>query len=128
MVEKIAKIASCLALLVVLGAASVLATAQTASDKMSSDQTVTGCVQQGQETNGFFLVTSDGKHWELYPSGDVSLAEHVGHTVTVTGSTMHRTAAQEKVSQPFEKKEIAGKDHGDWQVTSVKMVSETCSK
>jgi hypothetical protein len=102
--------------------------AQTGSDQTAAPQTVTGCLQKGLESGGFFVIGENDKHWELYPSGDVSLAEHVGHTVTLTGTVAHRTAAQEEKSQPHEKKEMGKKQHADLQVSSVKMVSETCSK
>ncbi len=99
-----------------------------ADEKAAGPQTVTGCLQKGLENKGYFLFASDGQHWELYPTGKVSLAEHVGHTVTVTGTVAKRSAAQEEKSQPYEKKEITGKEHADLNVSSLKMVSETCSK
>jgi|SRR5208337_1253780 len=101
---------------------------QTADEKASATQTVTGCLQKGTETGGFFLISTDNKHWELYSNKDVALAEHVGHTVTVTGTLAHRSKAQEEKSQPHEQKEASGKQHDDLQVSSVKMVSATCSK
>ena len=114
-----------LVLFVVLTAAPTPATAQSAGE---GPQTLTGCLQKGAESGGFFLTTNDNYHWELYSSGTVSLAEHVGQTVTVAGTSPHRTQAQEQVSQPFEKKEAGARKHGDFQVSSLKMVSETCGK
>ena len=105
--------------------ASVPAAAQTAGN---ASQTVTGCLQNGSESGGFFLATGDNYHWELYSTGTVSLAEHVGQTVTLTGTSPHRTDAQEQVSQPVEKKEAGARKHGDLQVSSLKVVSATCSK
>ena len=90
-------------------------------------QTLTGCLQKGNQAQGFFLVSGD-KHWELYPDSGVSLADHVGHTVTVTGTVAHRTAAQEKKSQPHEKQEMGSMQHEDLKVSNVKHVSDTCSK
>jgi hypothetical protein len=101
---------------------------QTAGDKAPATQTITGCLQKGTETGGFFLISTEGKHWELYSDKEASLAEHVGHTVTVTGTVAHRTKAQEEKSQPSEKKEMAAKPHADLQVSDVKMVSTACSK
>ena len=112
-------------LFVGLSAAVVSAAAQTANE---NTQTVTGCLQKGLESEGFYLLAADGHHWELYPGTGVSLADHVGHTVTVTGNFPHRSAAQEKVSQPYEKKETGSGKHTDFQVTSLTMVSATCSK
>jgi hypothetical protein len=108
--------------------ATLMYAAAAADEKAGASQTVTGCLQKGLENKGFFLLTADGQHWELYPSSKVSLADHVGHTVTVTGTVAKRSPAQEEKSQPYEKKEITGKGHADLQVSSVKMVSETCSK
>jgi ABC-type enterochelin transport system substrate-binding protein len=107
-----------------------LATAQDANEKApASAKTVTGCLQKGVEPNGgFYLITSKNKHLELYDNGSVSLADHVGHTVEVTGSAPHRTAEQEKVSQPYEKQETGTRKHADFEVSSLKMVSETCSQ
>lgn len=101
---------------------------QTGSDKGSAPQTITGCLEKGTEAEGYYLISSGKKHWELYPESGVSLKEHVGHTVTVTGTVAHRSAEQEKVSQPNEKKEIGNKEHADLTVTTVKHVSDTCKK
>jgi hypothetical protein len=119
-----------LLMVVLVGLCTALAYAapQMGNDQMAATQTVTGCLQKGTESGGFFVIGENDKHWELYPSGDVSLAEHVGHTVTLTGTVAHRTAAQEAKSQPHEKKEMGKKQHADLQVSSVKMVSPTCSK
>ena len=116
--------------LLAMGLSSTLlyAAPQMADEKASATQTATGCLQKGTEPVGFFLISSDEKHWELYPDSGVSLAEHVGHTVTVTGTVAKRSKAQEEKSQPHEKKETGEKQHGDLKVSSVKMVSETCSK
>ena len=115
-------------LVLFIGVSSVLlyGAPQMADDKASATQTITGCVQKGTESGGFFLISTDDKHWELYGNPDVSIADHVGHTVTVTGTVAHRSKAQEEKSQPSEKKEISGKQHADLQVSSVKMVSATC--
>lgn len=116
-------------LVVCLGSTSLYGAPQMGDQKASagSNQTVSGCVQAGIEPGGFFLTGEDGKVWELY-SEKVALADHVGHTVTVTGSPANRSQAQEEKSQAHEKQETAGKEHGDLQVSSVKMVRESCSK
>lgn len=109
-------------------AAFVYGAPQSGSDKSAMAQTVTGCLQKGHESGGFFIIGENDKHWELYPAGDVSLAEHLGHTVTVTGTVAHRSPAQEEKSQPHEKKEMGKKQHADLQVSAVTMVSTSCSK
>jgi len=103
--------------------------AQTASDKPSGTQTLTGCVQKGVEpSGGFFLLDNSGKHWELYDAGNNAIADHVGQKVTVTGTIPKRSAEEEKTSQPFEKQETGKRQHGDFQVSSLKVVSQTCGK
>jgi hypothetical protein len=134
MIRKLAKLFACavLVLFVGLNAAVLYAAPQmaNANEKMQAapEQTVTGCLQKGVEPAGFFIIGADNKHWELYSGKEVSLADHVGHTVTVTGALAKRSPQQEQESQPSEKKEIGGRQHNDLQVSSLKMVSETCSK
>ncbi|HMD44374.1 MAG TPA: hypothetical protein VKH45_14965 [Candidatus Acidoferrum sp.] len=111
-----------------LGTTLLYGAPQMANDKDSGTQTVTGCLQKGVEPTGFFLVSTEAKHWELYPNTGVSLAEHIGHTVTLTGTVAHRSKTQEEKSQPNEKKEIGVRQHADLQVSGLKMVSTTCSK
>jgi hypothetical protein len=87
--------------------------------------TITGCIQKGQETNGYTLKSSDGKMYELMP-GTQDLSPHVGHTVTLTGSKTHAAKATEAKKDVSEKKEAAGSPHTDFKVTGLKMVSESC--
>ena len=117
-------------LVLLMGVSSVLlyGAPQMADAKAAGTQTVTGCLQKGTETGGFFLISTDNKHWELYGDSGVSLADHVGHTITATGTVAHRSKAQEEKSQPSEQKEMSGKQHDDLQVSSVKMVSTSCNK
>ena len=117
-----------LALFVGLSSVLLYGAPQMADEKASATQTATGCLQKGTEPGGFFLISKDNKHWELYTDPEVSLADHIGHTVTVTGTLAHRSKAQEEKSQPYEQKEMGGRQHGDLQVSSVKMVSASCSK
>jgi len=126
MIQKLVKFS--IGMLLVALSAALLYAAPQKENKMSAEKTVTGCLQKGGEPVGFFIIGADGTHWELYPNEQVSLADHVGHTVTVTGTVAHRSAAQEEKSQPFEKKEMGQRQHHDLQVSSVKMVSESCSK
>jgi len=115
-----------LVLFVSLSSVLLYGAPQMADEKAT--ETVTGCLHKGTEAGGFFLVSTEDKHWELYSNSDVALADHVGHTITVTGTVAHRSKEQEEKSQPSEQKEIKGKKHNDLQVSSVKMVSATCSK
>jgi hypothetical protein len=93
-------------------------------------QSVTGCLQKGDEPGEFAITGEDGKTWGLY-SKTVKLAEHVGHKVTVTGSPTHESEAKESAQEKKEEKmeKAAGKEEiGDLRVTNLKMVSETCTK
>jgi hypothetical protein len=120
MSQRLVKVSFYLAVIMIVGLCA--AAAQNAS------QTITGCLQKGTESGGYYLVGADGHHWELYPAKGVSLGDHVGHTVALTGSVTKRSAAQEEKSQPAEKKETTGKGHADFEVTSMKMVSESCKQ
>ena len=92
----------------------------------SKTKTVTGCLQKGDQPDEFSITGEDGKSWELR-SSTVKLADHVGHQVTVTGSPTRETKAEEKkegqVENAAEKKEL-----GELRVTSLKMVSQSCTK
>jgi hypothetical protein len=100
-------------------------------------QSVTGCLQKGDEPDEFSITGEDGKSWELH-SKTVKLEEHLGHKITVTGSPIHESAkerAKERAEERAEEKKegkmekAAGKEEvGDLRVTSVKMISETCTK
>jgi hypothetical protein len=126
MLRKFAKISLWMVpiLFVGLTAASQYGAAQMSDAKT----TVTGCLQKGLEPGGFFLIGANDQHWELYQNSKVSLADHVGQTVTVTGILPKRSAAQEEKSQPYEKKETGERKHGDFEVSSLKVISQTCSK
>jgi hypothetical protein len=129
MIRKIAGLLACTTLILVgLSATLLYGAPQMGNDKASTEQIVTGCLQKGLEPVGFFIIGADNKHWELYSGKEVSLADHVGHTVSVKGSVATRSAQQEEKSQPNEKKETGAREHSDLQVSSLKMVSETCSK
>ena len=88
---------------------------------------VTGCLQKGQEAGGFTIIGEDGKMWELF-SRRVKLDEHVGHKVTLTGYRAHESEAIEAKKSTDEKAEAGGKEYADMNVTSLKMVSDTCSQ
>ncbi len=118
-----------LVLCVSLCAFATFASAQAAEQKAPAAKTVTGCLQKGVEpTGGFFLITAKNQHLELYADGKAGLGDHVGQQVAVTGMTPQRSADQEKVSQPYEKQETGKMKHADFQVSSLKVVSPTCTK
>jgi len=87
--------------------------------------TVTGCLQKSDRAGEFFIVAHDGRTWDLH-STSVELDKHIGHTVTVTGPRTHESRAQERregVEMASSKQEYV-----DLGVTSLSMVSESCSK
>lgn len=123
------KVSTLFILLISLVAFSAFATAQAADQKAPAAKTVTGCLQKGVEpSGGFFIITAKGQHLELYDDGKAGLGDHVGQQVTVTGTTPKRSADQEKVSQPYEKQETGANKHADFQVSSLTVVSPTCTK
>ena len=109
---------------------SLMALAQYSQDKSASQtKTVTGCLQKGDEPNEFAITGQDGKTWELR-SSSVKLADHVGHTVTVSGPVTRETKAEEKKEKKEgEVEKAAGKEeYGELRVTDLKMVSQSCTK
>ena len=64
-------------------AGAIPASAVTTSREYAADS-ATGCLQKGDKPDTFKLVGKDGKSWDVW-SKKVSLAGHVGHTVTLTG-------------------------------------------
>jgi hypothetical protein len=97
--------------------------AASAQQNMSKTNSVTGCLQKGVETGGFYIAGEDGTIWEL--SGKVDAA-HIGHKVTVNGHALHRTKVEEAKFADNEKQEGNGKPVADFQVSSLKMISDSC--
>jgi hypothetical protein len=126
MSHKIAKLAFWLLPILCLSLCPVALIAQTAAPekKAEKSQTVTGCLQKGDEAGEFSLKGEDGKTWGLR-SNSVKLDQHIGHQVTVTGSTTHETKAEEKKEGQVEN---AGSktEYADLTVTNLKMVSDSC--
>src|SRR6202158_3141381 len=94
--------------------------------KSAHMQTVTGCLAKGDEAGEFSITGEDGKTWGLR-STTVKLDQHLGHKVTVTGSSTHESKAEEKKEGQVEKAS-SKEEYGDLDVSSLKMVSSTCSK
>jgi hypothetical protein len=101
-------------------------------DKGKSDtRTVTGCLQQTSHSNQFLLKSNDGSSWTV-SSDTASLAEHVGHTVSVTGvvtnSTMHNLKEDTKDAAHDTGVKKSNNEHGRLKATDVQMVSTSCSQ
>ena len=100
--------------------------AQEPQKPASPDTTVTGCVQKGDQPGEVSITAEDGRIWELHSTTD-KLDEHINHKVTVTGTVTRDTKAADKKAGEVEN--ASGKqEYGDLLVSSVTMVSKTCSK
>jgi hypothetical protein len=122
--SKLKKAFFCLAPLLLFSLLPALLSAQ---DNMSmggkQSMSVTGCLKQGSDTGGYYIMGQDGKMYELMGSG---LAAHVNHTVTVTGHEVKLSHAQEEKKEASEKTEAGASSYVDMKVSNLKMVSESC--
>lgn len=119
-----------LALGVLLVASASLAQDTTNSGKSKSkERTITGCLAQGDSSNKFVLNGNDGSTWDV-KSDSVSLADHVGHTITAKGTisnvTMHNAKEEAKDAATSAGMKKNNDEHGDMEIASVKMVSKSC--
>lgn len=117
-----------LATVLAIGLCSFTAQAQTSRSRRGQaaegqQVTVTGCLQKGDEPDEFSITGNNGRTYGLR-STSVKLADHVGHQVTVTGTTT-REEESEKAEQKESKKE-GEREYADVNVTNLKMVSESC--
>ena len=100
--------------------------------KSASAHSMTGCLAKGTEANTYVLTNTEAKGPKTVEivgaASGVDLNAHVGHKVTITGSTVGEKAAAkaEGKKNPTGKdvKEEAGEHHMN--VTSLKMVAATC--
>jgi hypothetical protein len=121
-------------LFLMLGLCSVLAVAQDATSDTkgkATTRTITGCLQKGDSSDEFNLVANDGSTWEV-KSTQANLADHVGHTVNVTGvvenNKMHNLKEDAKDTAHDTGMKKDNREHGHLTVTDVKMVSSSCSQ
>jgi len=110
----------------------LLAQNDTGMDKSKAGtRTITGCLTQGDNAHDFLLTGSDGSTWEL-KSDTVSLADHVGHTISATGvvsnSTAHNLKEDAKDAASDAHMTKSNSEHGHMKVTDVKMVSHSCKQ
>ena len=133
------RIAFSLAAALLLGGA-LTATAATGSNARVADS-ATGCLQKGDKPDTYKLVGKDGKTWNVW-SKKVSLAGHVGHTVTLTGDLMKDDKMGMKDDKMGKMKDTSmskmgmgdsskmsgmSMSSGSMNVTAMSMVSATCS-
>ena len=73
----------------------------------------------------------DGSSWDL-TSANISLADHVGHTVSVTGTVVNATAHGVKEGTKSMGHAVGvtkdNSETGELKVSKVQMVSESCSQ
>lgn len=117
---------ACLLTILLCTAVFVNAQDETKTSGKSKSTSVTGCVQKGTETNGYYITDENGKTWELTESA-AKVSPHVGHKVTLTGMATKESKATEAKKETSEKEEAGSNAHaGDFKVSSVKMISESC--
>ena len=117
------KVSLCLAPLVFFILFPVLLSAQDNMGSGKQAMSVTGCLKQGTDTGGYYIMGQDGKMYELMGKG---LGAHVGHTVTATGMQVTLPAAQEEKKEATEKTEAGASSVVDMKVSNLKMVSTSC--
>ena|SRR5579863_1929759 len=124
------KLALCLAPAVLMTVSALALNAQDSMAKQDnmgnnagSHMSATGCLKQGSDTGGYYLVGDDGKMYELWGKG---LSAHVNHKVTVMGTQATVPEGQEKKREMAEKQEAGTGTAVDMKVTHVKMISESC--
>jgi len=91
--------------------------AQTQKHAKNEKTMVTGCLMKGDQANEY-KITENGTTYELYSAGNVNMAEHVGHKVTVTGKM---TSSQESAASTD-----SGTARQRLDVTNLKHISDTC--
>jgi hypothetical protein len=113
-----------LALLPAAGYANRAAQDRDREDDQGKVREMTGCLQK--EGDDYELMADNGSTWEL-KSERANLADHVGHTVRITGTVDHEKMhnAKEKAK---EKTQDNPKERGHLTVTNLKMVSRSCSR
>src|SRR5262249_1139791 len=104
--------------------AAPLTSAAPMQDKSASVRTLTGCLSSSDKAGVYNLLAEDGSTWEVR-SKTVKLADHVGHTVKVTGKVWHPDShgAKEKAKDATDPN---ASEHGHLAVSAVDMVSESC--
>jgi hypothetical protein len=82
---------------------------------------LTGCLGKGMAEDTFSLKTKDGKTYWL-TSNTVTLSQHVGHTVTVSGAPAKAAPGKASSKDTME----TGMAAGPVSVSKLSMVSESC--
>jgi hypothetical protein len=135
MYHRIRVVVAFAATLVLAGALDASAAARGAtssSSRAGAADSATGCLQKGDKPGTFKLVSKDGKSWTV-TSSKLSLAGHVGHTVTLTGDSSKgdmsdmKDTSMSKMSTKDSSMSGMGMSGGTLNATTMTMVSATCS-
>ena len=81
--------------------------------------TIQGCLSR--DAGYFFLTDSSGKKYHLVGYNAKTIAEHVGHTVAITGTPAVKTSDTTQ-----EGLESSAKEQRVFKVQSVKHIADTC--
>lgn len=119
-----------LGVILALGASWAFAQETTSTSKPKAHvRTITGCLSKGNSADEFELRGVKGSTWEVRSDG-VTLADHVGHTITATGvvshAKLHNLKEDAKGAAADSGVKKSDREHGHLTVTSIKMVSESC--
>jgi hypothetical protein len=128
---KVKTLMASVVLLTFVGAAGLVTAQETKKTTHKKTRTLTGCLQKGDDANEYKLTTAKGATWEI-KSDTVKLADHVAHTVTVTGVVSNAKLHGMKEDAKAEAKEHGmdknSTEHGHMTVTQLKMDSDSCAK
>jgi hypothetical protein len=104
----------------------LVAKAQDTDKSHAKTRSITGCLQNGDNSHEYKLIAKSGGRWDL-KSDSVNMSEHVGHMVKVTGVVSNATAhnMKEDIKQGVDKD---SNETGDMTVTNMTMVSTSCPK
>ena len=102
----------------------LMGAAQDANDTSKTTRYVTGCLQQGNDANQYYLIAENSK-WHL-KSDNVRLEDHVGHKVKVAGVVSNQPfhGMKEDLKAEVNKKPT---ETGVLTVTNLEIVSDSCN-
>lgn len=92
-------------------------------------RTIKGCLSKGDSADEYLLTGAKGSTWEVR-STELSLGDHVGHTIKATGvvsnAKLHnmKEDAKDMATDAGMKKNDS--EHGHMTITAMKMVSDSC--
>jgi hypothetical protein len=97
--------------------------------KTGDTKTVTGCLSQGAKAGHFRIAADDGNTYGLR-SSSVKLADHVGHTVTITGTVAERKPSPNSgdMNSNGEQQGHDRMQHVLLDVSQLTVVSDSCKK